>query len=59
MQVHQPRFGVQSHPHAGAGLLHADRGIPRHSVQLLLQRAAQRQVTVLYHPKLLQMGVMP
>lgn len=27
VQTHQPRFGEQSDPHGGAGLLHADRWI--------------------------------
>lgn len=25
LHIHQPRSGEQSYPHAGAGLLHADR----------------------------------
>lgn len=54
IQVHQPCFDEQSHPHGGAGLLHADRRIQQsfslqariqqHSVQLLLQSAAKCQV---------------
>lgn len=43
-EVHQPSSGEQSHPHGGAGLLHADRWIQQHSVQLLLPSTAKCQV---------------